>query len=359
MEHKLIITSILLIFVLLIGCTKNDKEKTEQKNTADSMVFSGEKHFKNLKKITSLGDNAEAYFSFDTKQIVFQSTKDNFECDQIFTMNLDGSDVKLVSTGNGRTTCAYFLPDGKHVLYASTHLGNEKCPPKPDMSKGYVWGIYDTYDIFVSDLNGKITKQLTKEKGYDAEATVSPKGDKIVFTSVRDGDIDLYSMNLDGSDVKRLTNEIGYDGGAFFSNDGEKIIFRASRPNTDEEIKEFKQLLSEGWVKPGALDIFIMNADGSDIKQITSNGKANFAPFLFPDGKRLIFCSNINDPKKSRNFDLYAINVDGTDLEQITFNETFDGFPMFSIDGKKFVFCSNRFGQNPNQTNVFICDWVN
>lgn len=324
--------------------------------SSDSLVFTGEIHFKNMKMLTNGGENAECYFSFDGAKFIFQSRTGNMQCDQIYTMNIDGSDKKLVSNGKGATTCSYFYPDGQNILYSSTFLGGDDCPPKPDFSKGYVWALYDTYDIFKANEDGSNIVQLTKEKGYDAEATISPKGNRIVFTSTRDGDIELYSMNLDGSDVKRLTNEAGYDGGAFYSYDGTKIVYRASRPQSDEEIKEFKDLLSQGLVRPHALDIYVMDADGSNKIRVTNNGAANFAPFFFPDGKKIIFCSNMEDPK-GRNFDLYAINVDGTGLERITFNDTFDGFPMFSPDGKKFVFCSNRFDAKPGETNVFICDW--
>jgi Tol biopolymer transport system component len=348
------------VFAALVRFGINDV--TGDSNTAfmkDTLVFPGEKHLKNVKMLTNGGENAEAYFSFDDKRIIFQSTRPPYECDQIFIMNRDGSGSHLVSTGKGRTTCSYFYPDGKHILYASTHLGNENCPTKPDMSRGYVWPLYSDYDIFKANSDGSNPVQLTSTKGYDAEATISPKGDKIVFTSTRDNDIELYSMNLDGSDVKRLTNAPGYDGGAYFSYDGTMIVFRSSRPATDEELKDFRDNLALNLVRPTKLDIYVMDANGSNMRQVTNNGKANFGPYFFPDGKRIIFASNMDDPK-GRNFDLYMINVDGTGLERITYNDTFDGFPMFSLSdgGKKLVFCSNRFNTKEGETNVFICDWV-
>ncbi len=325
---------------------------------SDTLVYPQEKHFKNMKMLTNGGENAEAYFSFDGTKIIFQSTGE-YECDQIFIMNPDGTDKHLVSTGKGRTTCSYFYPDGKSILYASTHLGGDMCPQKPDHSKGYVWALYDDYDIFKADLDGKNLVKLTDVKGYDAEATISPKGDKIIFTSTRNGDIDLYSMNLDGSEVKQLTDIPGYDGGAYYSYDGSMIVFRASRFDDPAKLKEYQDLLAEGLIRPGKLEIYVMNADGSNIRQVTNNGAANFGPYFFPDGKRIIYCSNQDDPK-GRNFDLYMINVDGTGNERITYNDTFDGFPMFSLHdgGKKFVFCSNRFNAKQGETNVFICDWI-
>ena len=356
----LIITcAIFLSFTVNNSLLAEKKSETNNLSETDTLILPGEKHFKNLKMLTNGGENAEAYFSFDGSKIIFQSTRPPYECDQIFSMNLDGSDVTLISTGKGRTTCSYFYPDGKSVLYASTHLSGDDCPPKPDFSKGYVWALYDTYDIFRANADGSNLTQLTNVKGYDAEATISPKGDRIVFTSTRDGDIELYSMNLDGNDVKRLTNIPGYDGGAYYSYDGSMIVFRASRFENPGELKEYEGLLEQGLIRPSKLEIFVMNSDGLNIRQVTNNGKANFGPYFFPDGKKIIFASNMDDPK-GRNFDLYMINVDGTGLERVTYNDTFDGFPMFSLHdgGKKFVFCSNRFNAKQGETNVFICDWA-
>lgn len=321
----------------------------------NDFLFEGEKHFKNIKMLTNAGENAEAYFSFDGKKLVYQATIDSMECDQIFTMNIDGTERQLVSTGKGRTTCAYYYPDGEKILYASTHLSDPKCPAPPDRSKGYVWKLYETFDIFLKD--GSKLKQLTDTPGYDAEATISPKGDKIVFTSLRNGDPEIYTMNLDGSDQTRLTFEKGYDGGPFFSPDGSKIVFRASRPKTDEEMADYNDLVENGYVRPTALEIFVMDADGKNMKQITNLGKASFAPFFHPSGKKIIFSSNYQGDNP-RDFNLFMINIDGTGLERITFNPSFDGFPMFSPDGKYFVFGSNRFNKKETDTNIFIAEWV-
>jgi TolB protein len=316
----------------------------------------GEKHLANLRQLTSGGENAEAYFSFDQKKLIFQSTRSPYECDQIFTMNLDGTGLRMVGTGKGRTTCGYFLPGDRRILYASTHEGSLVCPARPDMSRGYVWALYNDYDIYTARADGHDLKRLTRTPGYDAEATVSPDGKRIVFTSVRDGDLDLYSMNLDGSKVLRLTHEKGYDGGAFYSPDSKKIVYRAHHPTEPGEVERYEKLLAQGLIEPRALEIMVMDADGSNKRQVTSNGKANFAPYFHPDGKRIIFASNMHDPR-GRNFDLYLIHLDGSGLEQVTFNETFDGFPMFSRDGSRLVFASNRHGKRPGETNIFIADW--
>ena len=328
-----------------------------QSQPSDNLLLPNEKHLRNLKQLTFGGENAEAYFSSDGKQLIFQSTRDGRGCDQIYSMNVDGSNLKMISSGDGGTTCSYFYPGGKRVLYSSTHLGDKQCPPKPDFSRGYVWAVYDTFDVFTANPDGSNLKQLTNTPGYDAETTITLDGKKLVFTSMRDGDLDIYTMNADGSNVKRLTSELGYDGGPFWSYDGKQIVYRAHHPKTDEAKADYTNLLKQNLIRPSVLEIWVMNADGSNKRQVTSNGKANFGPYFFPDGKRIIFSSNMDDPR-GRNFDLYKINVDGTGLERLTFNDTFDGFPMFSPDGKKLVFASNRNAKAQGETNVFIADWV-
>jgi len=323
-----------------------------------------EKHLSNIRQLTFGGDNAEAYFSFDNSKLCLQVTNptQSIPCDQIYMIDLNDKAEKpalnRISNGKGRTTCAYFLPGNKEILYASTHEAADSCPPppKPRTDGKYLWPIYNTFDIYVSDLQGKPVRKLTNHPGYDAEATVSPKGDKIVFTSDRSGDLELYTMNIDGSEVKQITFGLGYDGGAFFSPDGSKLVFRASRPKTPEEIAEYKQLLSEGLVAPTNMEIYTCNVDGSDLKQITSLGKANWAPFYHPSGKKIMFSSN-HASTRGYSFQLYMVNLDGTGLEQITAESNFNAFPMFSFDGKKLVFSSNRNNNGTRDTNVFIADW--
>jgi Tol biopolymer transport system component len=349
-------TGLLLAAVACATTAPGSAGRAQAPAAATALALPQERRLANVRQLTFGGENAEAYFSFDGTRLSFQATRDGLSCDQIFVMRTDGSEARMVSSGKGRTTCAYFLPGDARVLYASTHLGGDACPPKPDFSRGYVWALYPDYDIFVSDLASGTLTRLTSTPGYDAEATVSPDGKRVVFTSVRDGDLDLYSMNLDGTDVRRLTSEPGYDGGAFYSPDSKMIVYRASRPADGAALARYKELLGKGLIEPRALEIWVMNADGSGKRQVTSNGAANFAPFFTPDGKRIIFSSNVADPK-GRNFDLYLVGVDGSGLERVTFNETFDGFPMFSPDGKKLVFASNRNAANPGDTNVFIADW--
>ena len=337
---------------LCVLCGANDRARTQ---TSD-LALPQEKHLRNVKQLTFGGENAEAYFAADGRKLVFQSTRDGRECDQIYTMNIDGSDVKLVSNGEGRTTCSYFFPNGKRILYSSTHLGGKQCPPRPDFSQGYVWAVYDTFDIFTANPDGSGVKQLTDTPGYDAETTISRQG-KLVFTSKRSGDLDIYRMDADGNNLKRLTNELGYDGGPFWSYDGKQIVYRAYHPQTEKEKADYTALLKQNLIRPTVLDIWVMNADGSNKRQVTNLNKASFAPYFFPDGKRIIFSSNAAD-SKGRDFDLYMVNVDGSGLERLTYFESFDGFPMFSPDGKKLVFASNRHNAKANDTNIFIADWV-
>ena len=334
--------------------------------SSDTLLYPAEKHFKNIQQLTFGGDNAEAYFSYDGKWLIFQRTnpKDGLPCDQMFIGKIPAPgekfEYKMVSTGKGRTTCGFFTKDGKHVIYASTHLGGDECPPVPDRSKygnKYIWPLYSSFDIFMADLDGKIVKQLTHAKGYDAEATLSPDGRLMVYTSVKDGDIDLYIMNLQTGKEKRITNSLGYDGGAWFSPDGTKIIWRASRPKTAEEIKEYKELLADNLVAPTNMEVFISDIDGNNVQQVTRYGQANWAPAYMPDNKRIIFASNHEYPRGFP-FNLYTINEDGTNLQQISRDNGFDAFPMFSPNGKRIAFCSNRNNGGTRDTNVFIADWV-
>ncbi|QEC67205.1 hypothetical protein FRZ67_07815 [Panacibacter ginsenosidivorans] len=334
--------------------------------TGDTVHYAEEKHFKNIQQLTFGGDNAEAYWSYDSKQIIFQRTnaKEGLLCDQMFIGNIPAAgnkfEYKMVSSGKGRTTCGFFLPDGKQIIYASTHLGADTCPPIPDRSKfgnKYIWPVYESYDIFMATKDGKIVKQLTTEKGYDAEATLSPDGKKMLFTSIRNGDLDLYVMDLKTYKIKQITNTLGYDGGAWFSPDGKKIVWRASRPKTEAEVKEYKDLLAQGMVAPTKMEVFVANADGSDARQVTSLGQANWAPNFTPDSKHIIFCSN-HEYKRGFPFNMYLINLDGTGLEKISRDKGFDAFPMFSPDGKRILFSSNRNNGGTHDTNLFVADWV-
>ena len=360
----------LIGIALFMACnSSNSQSEMETEavvDTIETLIYSGETNFKSMQQLTFGGDNAEAYWSFDDTKLIFQATNPAWDtdCDQIYITELASSDMEnkmpdLVSTGQGRTTCSYFLPGDSTILYASTHEQDASCPHKPEAREDgrYVWPIYKSFDIYVADLHGNIVQKLTNEPGYDAEATVSPKGDKIVFTSTRSGDLELYTMNIDGSDLKQITHELGYDGGAFFSPDGTKLVFRSSRPQTEEEITEYKELLEKGLVMPTNMEIYVCNVDGSELQQVTHLGKANWAPYFHPSGEKIIFSTN-HHSEKGFKFNLFMINIDGSGLKQITFDTVFDAFPVFSNDGKKLVFSSNRNNQGTHETNLFVTEWV-
>ena len=361
---KRLLLAILTTIVIAAGCGEKVDDATFEKAQADKLarkksnatIFDGEKHFASITQLTFGGQNAEAYFSRDGSRLIFQSTRNGLSCDAIFIMNSDGSQPKMVSSGKGTTTCGFIAPDDSYFIYASTHLSDANCPPKPDMSRGYVWAVYPSFDIFKADPDGSNLVRLTETNGYDAECIISPQGDKILFTSVRTGDLELFIMDIDGKNVEQLTDEAGYDGGGFFSYDGKSIVWRASRPE-GQELKDYQKLLKDNQIRPGKLEIYMMNLKDRKPIKLTDNGAANFGPYFHPNGQKIIFSSNVADPK-GRNFDLYLVDVSTKEVERITYNETFDAFPMFSHDGKKLVFASNRDNKERGETNIFIAEWV-
>lgn len=367
MYKQTINTSLIFIILLLVGCGNS---KTNYNPKEDVLRFSGEHHLRNIKQLTFGGNNAEAYWSFDGTRLIFQSDWEKINsqgCDQIFTMNADGSKLpdgeqyKLVSTGKGRTTCSYFLKGDKKIVYASTHEADVNCPETQMFVNGrYVWPIYDTYNIYEANSDGSNTKKLIASDSYDAEATVSPDGKFIVFTSTRSGDLELWRYEIATGNLLQLTDKLGYDGGAFFSHDSKMIVWRASRP-VGEAAAQYKELLAQGLVEPTALNIFIADIDGENVKQVTNLPGANWAPYFHPSDKKILFCSNHHSQKEGgRLFDIFMVDLDGKNLEQITNSGTFDAFPMFSPDGKKIAFASNRQadGKPTRATNIFVADWI-
>jgi Tol biopolymer transport system component len=346
-----------LSFLLLTG--------TALGQDAQNLLFPQEKHLKNMRQLTFGGENAEAYWSFNNDQLVFQRTDpaQGILCDQIFIWSTSGNNMNThapirVSNGEGRTTCSYFLKGDSLVVYASTHAASPNCPPEPERTSGaYYWPIYPSFDLYIKNLRTGSIKQITNRVGYDAEATVSPRGDKIVFTSDRSGDLELWTMDIDGGNLKQITRGLGYDGGAFFSPDGSHLVFRASRPKSPEEIEKYTGLFKKGLVAPSDMEIYTCKSDGTELRQVTRLGKANWAPFFHPSGNKILFSSN-HASQRGYQFNLYMVNLDGSGLEQITFDPVFDAFPMFSFDGKKLVFSSNRNNGGTRSTNLFIADWI-
>lgn len=318
--------------------------------------FPGEPRLANVRQLTFGGQNAEAYWNLEGTRLVYQAKLPGYPDEQIFSMNADGSDKRLVSTGLGRCTCGYFLPDGSGLVFSSTHERDPGAQPPPDMSKGYVWGVNPKLGLYRADLDGKNVRPLIVRRGYVAETTVSPDGKFLVFTGGFDGDLEIYRADLDGNNIQRLTREYGYDGGPFVSWDGKKIVYRRDPIESETERKDYKALFKANLVRPGNLEIWVMDADGSNRRQVTRLNAASFAPFLHPNGKTVIFSSNYGDPK-GREFDLFTIDLDGKNLKRVTRSPEFDGFPMFSRDGKKLVFASNRNGKVRGETNIFVADW--
>lgn len=360
--------------VALLLCEQTGQAETPMSKARVVPSHQAERHLKNIRQLTVGRQNAEAYFSFSGTKLIFQSTNDwmknsnastltpadaGLGCYQMYVMDLDSDTVRLVSTGKGATTCGYFFPGDRRVLYSSTHATGSNCPPKPKREGAYRWAL-DDYDIYAVGIDGQEMQRLTSTPGYDAEATISPDGKTIVWTSVKDGDLDLYAMNLDGSNPRRLTDEVGYDGGAFFSPDSTRIVYRASHPSDQAAIDTYKDLLKQQLVEPGQLEIFVMNADGSGKRAITSTGASNFSPYYFPDGKRIIFSSNIETKGEGGrpSFHLYVIGENGQGLERLTFDGQFNSFPMFSPDGTRLVWVSDRQAKVPGEFNVFLADWV-
>jgi Tol biopolymer transport system component len=315
------------------------------------------KYLRNIRQLTHGGQNAEAYWAPDGKRLVFQSTREPYQCDQIFIMNDDGSDQRLVSTGKGRTTCAYFLKDNRHIVYGSTHERDEKCPPPPDRSKGYVWAVFPGYDIYLATDRGEIRKKLTTAEGYDAEATVNWKTNKIVYTSMSTGDLELWEMKTDGSGKKQITKSEGYDGGAFYSRDGKRLVWRATDRNNLTAMERYRQLIKENLTEPMKMEIWTANADGSRAKQITNFGCASFAPTFTPHGSKIVFSSNRHNCD-GRRFELFMMNPDGSAVEQITSFGGFVSFPEFSPDGKRLVFSSDLNARSRYEFNIFLAEWA-
>jgi TolB protein len=326
-------------------------------STAFYQPETGEGHLRNIRKLTFGGNNAESYFSRSGKQLIFQRQEKVDEgCDQQYVINIDGSGMRRVSNGLGRTTCGYFYENDRRILYSSSFAHDKACPARPDHSMGYVWPL-GHLEIYSSKLDGSDLRPLTSNGAYNAEATVSPDGRTIIFTSTRDGDLELYTMDLEGGNVRRITSKLGYDGGAFFSPDGKHIVWRANYPATSADSADYLRLLRNRLVRPARVELWIANADGSDARQISRLGGANFAPFFHPDGKRIIFSSNFESPRSGA-FDLFLINIDGSGLEKVTTHPEFDSFPVFSPDGRKLVWASNRHGRQTGETDIFIADWV-
>ena len=344
----------MIITVVVVQCAPKTEEYRDRR----------EVHLKNIKRLTFGGQNAEAYFSPDGKYITFQSNRDSLPCDQIFIMDTTGKILRMVSTGEGRTTCSFFL-DNDHIMFASTHetMGPE-CPENPlvyqimKKEKRYVWPLYN-YDLYIRDLRTNELKKLFGSPAYEAELEGPSPDGKIVFTSAKDGDLELYILDPPYTgEPRRLTFTPGYDGGSFFSKSGRYIVYRADHIKDSTELKKYREYLQKGLLLAGHLEIYVYDLQTDSTWQVTHTPKevTNFAPFMTPDEKRIIFVSNLDAPG-TWEFQLYIIDIDGKNLERVTYMGTFNSFPMFSPDGKKLLFVSNRGTKKPRNYDVYIADW--
>lgn len=291
-----------------------------------------------------LGKAGEAYFSPDGKNIIFQATPAGQPDYQIYTMNLSTHTPKMVSTGKGACTCAFFHPKARKIMFASSHLDPNLGQPKSvEETKGYKWDFNEHMDIFEADLDGGNLHRLTDAPGYDAEGSYSPSGKQIVFTSMRDGDQEIYVMDADGRNQRRLTYGKGYDGGPFFSPDGKTILYRGDRRGDDKM----------------NLQLRLVNVDGSNDRAITDNELFNWCPFWHPSGKSLIFTQadhGLRERGERPNYDLWMVTPDGAKLTRITFDPASDVLPVFSPDGKRVMWTSKRGGLAEAQ--VFVADFT-
>ncbi len=329
--------------------------KPEAGKAVDDLLDKREKHFSQLRQLTFEGENAEAYFSPDGKKLIYQWTGPDGGCDQQYILDLTSGERKMFSSGKGRTTCGYYdYPKGDRLIYATTEGGKAECPPPPDHSLGYVWALYPDFELVWQKPGGE-PEPFVAGPGYDAEATVCFQTGQVVFTSTRSGDLELFIVDGDGKNLKQLTDLPGYDGGAFFSPDCKHIVWRASRPE-GKALADYKALLAKDMIRPSALEVFWMNVDGTGVKQLTDNGKANFGPYPLNGDAGVVFSSNMGDSE--REFDLYLVGLDGGEPERVTYTEGFDGFPMMSPDGEWFVFASNRADPKSRQTNLYIAKWT-
>jgi len=319
-------------------------------------LYYGEDHLTKIKQLTREGENKKASFAPNNEKIIFQAMRDNLRCDAIYSMKRDGSEINLLSSGKGIAVSAKIAPDNESIIYSSTHKVDYQCPQRPEFSLDYVWSLYRDYDVFVSDSFGGSTKRLTRTEDYDGNASYSPTGNRVVFTSNRSGDLELYLMNSDGSNVKQLTKAVGYDGDAVFSPDGKYIVWRASRPKGND-LDEYRYQLSQGLLRAGKFELFLLKLGSKRAVRLTNNGATNFSPSFDPQSSKVIFSSNMSQDD-GLNYDLYTVDIKTRKLERITYYSGFDGYPVFSSDGKKLLFTSSRNFRYKAETNIFTVDWV-
>ncbi|GAC1463843.1 MAG: hypothetical protein NVSMB9_01770 [Isosphaeraceae bacterium] len=315
----------------------------------DASVRQEARHLRNIRQITfGFARAGEGYFRPDNKAIIFQASKNADEGYQIYTMELaPEAKPKLVSTGKGKCTCSYYHPDGKSILFASTHLDadldhggqkdvKKKKGPAYSRSERYRWDFDPAMDIFRANPDGSHLVRLTDTPGYDAEGSYSPDGTQIIFTSFRDGDAEIYRMDADGKNPRRITRSKGYDGGPFFSPDGKKIIYRSDRQKND------------------LLQIYLNNPEGTSERALTSNDAVNWGPFFHPDSRHIVYSTSQHG---HQNYEIYLMDTETGRQERVTYREGFDALPVLSSDGLQMMWTSKgRTADNTSQ--LFLADFV-
>jgi Tol biopolymer transport system component len=348
------LTSALLIAASLTAQHPGAGSSTAPALSAEEVTRLESQHLKAIRQVTyGLARAGEGYFSPDGRSIIFQAvphfpasiyhrSKPDEDGYQIFLAELnENAAAKLVSTGKGRCTCSFFHPNGKSILFASTHLSpsdEAERPKGPAYSRTarYRWEFPESMDIFAADLDGHGLVRLTDAPGYDAEGSYSPDGSQIVFTSFRDGDAEIYIMNADGTNARRITRAKGYDGGPFFSPDGKRIIYRSDRRNND------------------LLQIYINNPEGTAERALTSNEFVNWGPFWHPDCRHIVYATSKHGHS---NYEIYLMDVDTGREERITYHEGFDGLPVFNPDGKRLMWTSSG-RTDDRKSQLFIADFA-
>lgn len=339
----LFLLSAFLIYSHIPFC---EAEEIPDEKTFDSYIES--KALQNIRQLTfsSMGFEkaGEAYFSPNGKNIIFQAVPKKEKHYQIYTMNIKEGIPRMVSTGRGACTCAFFRPDGKKIIFASSHedpLLNDSLyePSVPGYKREggqYAWDFTPYMNIYEAEPDGSHLMPLTTGPAYHAECAYSPDGSRIVFASNSDGTMNIYTMKADGSDIRQVTHtNYCYNGGCFFSPDGKKILFRADRE------------------KPHYLQIYVVNADGTNERQLTNNGAVNWAPYWHPKGQIIAFTTSLHGHK---HYEVYALNIETGIHYRLTHNPSFDGLPVFSNDGKKLLWTSKRSPDNTCQ--IFLADFV-
>jgi len=377
-ESRLIVLTALILAQALGACQapapagskfgQGRAEPAGPMRRVDHLIEKGEAHFKHLWQVTSGGENTRPRWSPDGDQIAYQFSNLalGIECDLVRVQDLDTGRLDRVSSGNGVSNVGGYLKGGRQVIFASTHAIQSDCPAPPDQALGHVRSLDPAYDLYVVDLDSHDSRVVVDDAGHDAQASVSPGGDRIVFCSLRSGDAELWSCDSNGGELRQLTRSPGHEADPQWSADGSRIVFAATDFDPlreDAHLGKYRDQLARWSAAPGSMKIEVMAADGAERRTVTAPGKANWDPCFTPDGQRIVFVSNHHgEGQHPTSYDLFLVDLDGSNLERVTYfdegiGRQFDGFPSFSADGRYLAFSSNRGAGQIGETNVFVAEW--